>query len=55
MALPKREAGVLCHISSLPNEYGIGTLGKEAYEFAKKLAANGICECPNCGRLVYKA
>lgn len=20
-----------------------------------KLAANGICECPNCGRLVYKA
>lgn len=42
MALPKREAGVLCHISSLPNEYGIGTLGKEAYEFAKKLAANGI-------------
>ena len=29
----KRQAGVLLHISSLPSKYGIGTLGKEAYEF----------------------
>ena len=29
-----RAAGVLMPISSLPNAYGIGTLGKEAYEFA---------------------
>lgn len=29
-----RGAGILCHISSLPNKYGIGTLGKEAYDFA---------------------
>jgi 4-alpha-glucanotransferase len=29
-----RGAGVLCHISSLPNKYGIGSLGKEAYDFA---------------------
>lgn len=29
----KRSAGVLMHISSLPNKYGIGKLGKEAYEF----------------------
>ncbi len=28
-----RKGGVLLHISSLPGEYGIGTLGKEAYEF----------------------
>ena len=28
-----REAGILNAISSLPNEYGIGTLGKSAYEF----------------------
>lgn len=28
-----RQAGILLHISSLPNQYGIGTLGKEAYEF----------------------
>lgn len=30
----ERGAGILCHISSLPNKYGIGSLGKEAYEFA---------------------
>lgn len=32
--LMERGAGVLCHISSLPGKYGIGTLGKEAYDFA---------------------
>ena len=30
----RRAAGVLCHISSLWGKYGIGSLGKEAYEFA---------------------
>ena len=29
-----KETGVLCHISSLPAKYGIGSLGKEAYKFA---------------------
>ena len=33
----ERGAGVLCAISSLPNEYGIGSLGDEAYEFARIL------------------
>ena len=28
-----RSAGVLLHISSLPGKYGIGTLGKDAYDF----------------------
>lgn len=28
-----RKNGVLMHITSLPSPYGIGTLGKEAYEF----------------------
>ena len=28
-----RKAGILLHISSLPNKYGIGTLGKSAYQF----------------------
>ena len=28
-----RKAGILMHISSLPSDYGIGTVGKEAYEF----------------------
>lgn len=34
-------AGVLCHISSLPNKYGIGSLGKEAYDFVDTLAKYG--------------
>lgn len=29
----KRSSGILMHISSLPSPYGIGTFGKEAYEF----------------------
>lgn len=40
--LKTRAAGVLCHISSLPGKYGIGTFGKEAYAFAKKLAKCGV-------------
>ena len=32
-AWKKRRSGVLLPIFSLPGEYGIGTLGKEAYEF----------------------
>ena len=39
--LPPRGAGVLCHISSLPNKYGIGSLGKEAYEVVDTLAKYG--------------
>ncbi len=30
----KRSAGILMHISSLPSPYGIGTMGKAAYDFA---------------------
>ena len=35
-----RTAGVLLHISSLSNEYGIGSMGDEAKEFIDKLAAS---------------
>ena len=28
-----RKSGILMHISSLPNPYGIGSIGKCAYEF----------------------
>ncbi len=28
-----RYSGILMHVSSLPNKYGIGTFGKEAYDF----------------------
>lgn len=37
----KRGSGILLHISSLPSEYGIGDLGKTAYEFADILKAAG--------------
>ena len=37
-----RGAGVLCHISSLPGKYGIGSFGKEAYRFAKTLKKCGV-------------
>ncbi len=35
-------AGVLCHISSLPGEYGIGSLGRQAYEFVDLLKKSGV-------------
>lgn len=37
----KRGSGVIMHIASLPNKYGIGTFGKEAYEFADFLKKAG--------------
>ena len=33
-----RATGILLHISSLPNKYGIGTFGKSAYEFVDLLS-----------------
>ena len=38
----ERGLGVLCHISSLPNEYGIGSLGKEAYDFVDLLKKSNV-------------
>lgn len=37
-----RGAGVLLHVSSLPGKYGIGTLGKAAYEFVDFLKKAGV-------------
>lgn len=37
----KRSSGVLLPVSSLPSPYGIGTLGKDAYEFIDFLAKAG--------------
>lgn len=37
-----RSAGILCHISSLPGKYGIGSLGKQAYAFARLLKKAGV-------------
>jgi 4-alpha-glucanotransferase len=36
-----KKSGVLLHISSLPNDEGIGTLGPEAHEFVDLLARSG--------------
>lgn len=33
---------MLCHISSLPNKYGIGSLGKEAYDFVDFLEKSKV-------------
>lgn len=36
-----RKSGILMHITSLPNPYGIGTMGKCAYDFVDFLCAAG--------------
>ncbi len=36
-----RKAGILMHISSLPSDYGIGTLGRDAFEFVDFLKRTG--------------
>lgn len=36
-----RASGILMHISSLPSNYGIGTLGQEAYNFVDFLKKSG--------------
>ncbi|MDD6212364.1 MAG: 4-alpha-glucanotransferase [Clostridiales bacterium] len=36
-----RKSGILMHISSLPSPYGIGTMGKAAYEFVDFLERTG--------------
>ena len=38
----KRQAGMLMHITSLPNEYGIGTLGKECFDFIDYISEAGL-------------
>ena len=37
----ERTSGVLLHISSLPNKYGIGSFGQTAYEFVDFLVETG--------------
>lgn len=42
MLSAKRSSGVLMSISALPAKYGVGTFGKEAVDFAKKIADMGF-------------
>lgn len=37
----ERSSGILLHISSLPNQYGIGTFGKDAFQFVDFLKRSG--------------
>ena len=37
-----RKSGIILHISSLPNRYGIGTIGKSAYDFVDFLKSSGV-------------
>ncbi|MBW6478240.1 MAG: 4-alpha-glucanotransferase, partial [Bacteroidales bacterium] len=37
----KRSSGILLHITSLPGKYGIGTMGREAYDFVDFLVKSG--------------
>jgi len=39
--LSQRRAGVLLHITSLPSDFGVGDLGKGAYEFVDFLSKAG--------------
>ena len=36
-----RKSGVLMHITSLPGPYGVGTMGKQAFEFVNFLQEAG--------------
>ena len=37
----ERSSGILMHMSSLPSKYGIGTMGKSAYDFVDFLSRSG--------------
>ena len=39
---PKKYAGILCHPTSFPGRYGIGDLGKGAYDFIDFLKKSKI-------------
>ena len=58
----ERSSGILMPMSSLPSKYGIGTMGKAAYEFADFLKASGqkywqiLPLCPtSCGDSPYSS
>ncbi len=42
MSVIERSSGVLMSVSSLPSKYGVGTFGKAAVDFAKRLADMGF-------------
>ena len=41
MITNSRKSGILCHITSLPNSFGIGDIGPSAYHFIDDLKSMG--------------
>lgn len=37
----RRRAGILLHVTSLPGDYGVGDMGREAFRFATQLTQAG--------------
>lgn len=38
----KKQIGVLCHVTSIPSDYGVGDFGRSSFEFIDFLAENNI-------------
>lgn len=38
----KKQVGVLCHVTSIPSDYGVGDFGRSSFEFIDFLAENNI-------------
>ena len=45
-----RKSGILMHITSLPGNYGIGTMGKSAFDFVDFLEKSGQQSWQKIGR-----
>lgn len=57
--LQRRGAGVLLPLFSLPERYGIGTMGAAAYRFVDDLSSAGsdtgsCCPCARQGREIHR-
>lgn len=46
--IDKRSVGVLAHLSSLPSDFGVGTLGKDSRKFIDFLSASGFSYWQMC-------
>ena len=47
-SVDKRSVGLLAHLSSLPSDFGIGTLGKDARKFVDFLNSSGFSYWQMC-------
>lgn len=49
-----RESGILMPVSSLPGPFGIGTLGKSAYDFVDFLARAGPARVADIAAVAHR-